>query len=172
MSYAEALALAINGSLETAVLDSLRREFATVERAAAAGQPSPHAAQVSANLGVAQMDPLHFCPLLLESEAAFRASLKLDPDNEATAQSNARLTHMLANQPVVDDGGDTACGRAEPAPPPPRFQAGKTAEGEPVLRVPVLVVACCRAEYLDRSADRLRPRAGADTLTAAGFSGL
>ena len=157
LTYDEALAQAMQGSLEPVVVDALRREHAAAQRAAAGGI-SPYASQVAANLGVSllrlgnrHMNPLDFCPFYLESDAVLRAALERDPSNDNAAQNRAIVGQILANRPRIDDGGDAVCaGPGVMAGSPLRPLRADAADGQPAVLVPVLVMACCRADYLDR----------------------
>ena len=128
------------------VIDAIRHEIIEAEETDEVARL--HYAKTVLGMALLQkgnqiMDPMHFCPYYLESERAFLAVLH-DPGYSYVEKYLGIVRRMLANRPTMDIG--------EPAiAPPPSDPTGPPARQDPkYIRVSVLVLACCRASYLDR----------------------
>ena len=155
IEFSEAVRLSTKeGVVNQQVLDAIRFELAEA-KAQAASSPRLHMAQTVLGMalllkGNQIMDPMYFCPFYLESEQSFLDALR-HPDFKWAQSSLDSVRRMLTNRPKMDLG--------EPHTPalPRGIPALHTADsvtstrlGQNYSRVAVLVLACCRPEYLDR----------------------
>ena len=157
MTFPEAFRLTTSdGIVNQQVIDAIRNELAEAE----AAYPSSRLHHAHAVLGMALlrmgnsiMDPMEFCPYYLESERAFLAALQ-HPDIQWAERYLGTVRRMLANRPTMDIAYPFIATSLNPTPRnsafPDTLGSRKTARSQHSARACILVLACCRAAYLDR----------------------